>query len=49
MNEQHKADEHAKHDAHSGKHKPYTALLVSLGVSFIVMYAIMYSMADKNR
>jgi hypothetical protein len=47
MNEQHQADERAKHDAPPGKHKPYAALLVSLGISFIVMYAIMYSMADR--
>ncbi len=47
MNEQHKADERAKHDSHPGEHNPYAALLVSLGVSFIVMYAIMYSMADR--
>ena len=47
MNEQHKAGEHTKHDSHAEKHRPYTALLVSLGVSFIVMYAIMYSMADR--
>jgi hypothetical protein len=38
--------EHAKHDPHSGS-KPYFALLVSLGLSFIVMYFIMYSMADR--
>ena len=47
MNKQHKVDEHAKHDPDPGKHQAYTALLVSLGVSFIVMYAIMYSMADR--
>ena len=39
-------DEPAKHDSHSGS-KPYYALLVSLGLSFIVMYFIMYSMADR--
>ena len=38
--------ESAKHDPHSGS-KPYLALLVSLGLSFIVMYFIMYSMADR--
>ncbi len=48
MNEQkHRADKHAKHDAHPGAHKPYTMLLVSLVVSFIAMYAIMYSMVDR--
>ena len=46
MDEQHKADENAKHDSNSGKHKPYTELLVSLVISFIVMYAIMYALAD---
>lgn len=44
MNEQHKADEH---NAQSGKHQPYRALLISLIVSFIAMYAIMYAMADR--
>ncbi len=38
--------EPAKHDPHSGS-KPYLALLVSLGLSFIVMYFIMFSMADR--
>lgn len=35
--------------AHKGdqKHTAYAALLLSLGVSFIVMYAVMYSMADS--
>lgn len=47
MNEQHKADEHAKHDPQSGEHKPYRALLISLGVSYVAMYAIMYAMADR--
>lgn len=47
MNEQHKADKHSNHDAHLGNHKPYAALLISLGVSFIVMYGIMYSMTDR--
>lgn len=47
MNEQHQTDEHARYDTQSGKHKPYTALLISLIVSFIVMYAIMYAMADR--
>lgn len=44
---QHPNDDHAKNDPHSGEHKPYMALLLSLGVSFIVMYVIMYSMADR--
>lgn len=44
---QHKADDHATQDPHSDKHKPYTTLLLSLGASFIVMYAVMYSMADR--
>ena len=43
MNDKHKEE----HDAHPGKLRPYAALLVSLGASFIVMYAIMYSMADR--
>src|SRR5438552_9523725 len=47
MNEQHKTVEDPKHESHPGKHKPYAATLLSLGVSFIVMYAIMYSMADR--
>lgn len=47
MNEQHKVEHPAKHGPDSAKHNPYTALLVSLGVSFIVMYAIMYAMADR--
>lgn len=28
-------------------HKPYTALLVSIGVSFVVMFGLMYTMADR--
>ena len=47
MNEQHKTGEHAEHVPSSGGHRPYLALLVSLGISFIVMYFIMYSMADR--
>lgn len=47
MNEQHKADGNAKHDSHSGEHKPYVGLLVSIIISFIVMYGIMYAMADR--
>ena len=43
MNEQHKD----KHDPPTGNHQPYTTLFLSLGISFIVMYAIMYSMADR--
>lgn len=45
MDEQQAAQ--AKHGAHQGKHKPYAVLLVSLGVSFVVMYGIMYSMVDR--
>lgn len=48
MNEQHKADEHARHDSDLAEHEPYAALLLSLGVSFVVMYALMYSMADRR-
>ncbi len=47
MREQQNAVGHARHDPHPGKHKPYTALLVSLGLSFMVMYAIMYAMVDR--
>lgn len=47
MDAQHKASEHAKHNSRQGNQKPYTALLISPGISFIVMYAIMYSMADR--
>ena len=47
MSAQHATDEHQKNGVHHGKHRPYVALLVSLGASFVVMYAIMYSMADR--
>jgi FtsH-binding integral membrane protein len=47
MKEQHKAGQHGKHDQHSVNHRPYLALLVSLAVSYVAMYAIMYSMADR--
>jgi hypothetical protein len=40
------ADEHATHDSEHGGH-PYRALLVSVGLSFVAMYAIMFSMADR--
>ena len=46
MNEP-KRTEHAKPNSHSQKHEPYVGLLVSLGVSFIVMFFIMYAMADR--
>lgn len=36
-----------KHQPQTGNHRPYTALLLSLGISFVMMYAIMYSMADR--
>lgn len=42
MNEQHGA-----HD--QPKHNPYLGLLVSLLLSFAVMYLVMYSMADRWR
>lgn len=48
MDQAHKGDEHAKHDSGPGGHKPYASLLVSLGVSFVVMYFLMYSMADRR-
>jgi hypothetical protein len=48
MTEQHESDGHAKHDSGPGGHKPYAALLASLGVSFVVMYFLMYSMADRR-
>ena len=47
MNEQHKIESHAMHDATTSKHNPYMSLLVSIVVSFVVMYFIMYSMADR--
>ena len=46
MNHHSATHEPAKHEPHSGS-KPYFGLLVSLGLSFIVMYFIMYSMADR--
>lgn len=42
-----KAQHKDERDPHTANHKPYTALLFSLGISFIVMYALMYSMADR--
>lgn len=47
MNKQHKTNENAEPDSHSGKQKPYADLLVSLIISFIAMYAIMYAMVDR--
>lgn len=47
MKEHHEAPKHAKPDAHAGKHNPYPVLLISLAVSFIVMFGVMYSMADR--
>lgn len=46
---EHQNDKHAKADPDTRTHRPYTGLLVSLGVSLIVMYAIMFSMADRLR
>ena len=31
----------------SMKHKPYIGLLLSTGMSFVLMYALMYAMADR--
>jgi uncharacterized protein (DUF305 family) len=47
VNKPHTTAEHGQHEAHSENHNPYRALLVSLGASFVVMYAVMYSMADR--
>ena len=47
MNAHHEANERHESDRQHRNHQPYAALLVSLGASFIVMYAIMYSMADR--
>ena len=49
---QHKTSEHAQqkaneHDTTSAHQQPFAALLVSLALSFVVMYGIMYSMADR--
>lgn len=46
MDQRNMADEHAAHGSKHGAH-PYGALLVSVGLSFIAMYAIMFSMADR--
>lgn len=40
-------DEHATVAAHRADHNPYKALLISEAVSFLVMYAVMYSMVDR--
>ncbi|MCA9288164.1 MAG: DUF305 domain-containing protein [Phycisphaerales bacterium] len=37
----------ARHGGHTGKHRPYLALLVSLAVSYAAMYLIMFAMADR--
>ena len=44
---EHGKQEHGKHDHAVAKHNAYLGLLVSLGVSYIAMFAIMYSMADR--
>ncbi len=46
MDHRNMADEHATHGSEHGGH-PYRALTVSVGVSFLAMYAIMFSMADR--
>ena len=46
MNTHHTAVEHTPETSH-GNHRPYRALLISLGVSFAVMFAIMYAMVDR--
>lgn len=49
MKTQHTAVEHSSHTSHGrGDHKPYAALLISIGVSFVVMFAIMYAMVDRG-
>jgi uncharacterized protein (DUF305 family) len=47
MTKKNGAEQHSEHAAHEGKNNPYAATLLSLGVSFAVMYAVMYSMADR--
>ena len=52
MNE-HTAVEHSPQSAKPtnqshAQHKPYTSLLISLGVSFAVMFMIMYAMVDRR-
>ncbi len=47
MTQQPDAPHPARHQHHTGTHKPYVALVVSLVVSYVAMYAIMYSMADR--
>lgn len=46
MNKEHEAHKRSDGDAHSGA-KPYVLTFVSLVVSFVFMYGLMYSMADR--
>lgn len=39
--------ERATHESGQGRHRPYAALLVSLVLSYMVMFALMYSMGDR--
>ena len=48
MNEQHDAAADGTHDPHRGEHSPYLWLLISLVISFIAMYFIMYAMVDRS-
>lgn len=45
MNKQHGSGTHTS--PQRGKHRPYGMLFLSLGVSYVVMYAIMYSMVNR--
>lgn len=41
------SDAQMNHGQHDGMSNPYAPLLMSIGVSFAVMFALMYSMADR--
>ena len=47
MQDSKSTDTHMNHSQHAGMQNPYTPLLVSIGVSFVVMFGLMYSMADR--
>lgn len=42
------AVEHATSRRGHGEHRPYLSLLISVGVSYVVMFAVMYSMAYRR-
>lgn len=42
-----KHETHAAHQRHGVKHNPYLLLLISLGLSYVTMFGLMYSMADR--